>query len=97
MHDRDMRRWHLPPIVRRSLGAGAAGSILVLLGWLALGGNDAASALMAFPLLSIGATLVLVACGVGAIAIQRVSRGERLSPLAPGPEPLPRAVVVFRR
>lgn len=92
-----MRRRQLPPIVQRTLGAAGAGLVLGFLGWLALGGDDAASALMAFPLISIGATLLLVACGVGAVAIQRVRRGERLSPSVDGPEPLPRAVAVFRR
>jgi hypothetical protein len=90
----------LPPFVRRTLTAGCGGVLLVGLGWKALGGGDAGSTLMAFPLLSIGTTLVLVALGAGAVAIARVHRGERLSPLpadAPLRLPLPRAIARRRR
>lgn len=92
-----MRRWLVPPIVQRTLGAGGAGVLLLVLGWAALGGGDAGSTLMAFPLLSIGLTLFLLSCGIGAMAIQRVRRGERLSPIAPAVEPLPRAVLLQRK
>jgi hypothetical protein len=92
-----MRRWRVPPIVQRTLGAGGAGVLLVFLGWAALGGGDAGSTLMAFPLMSIGATLVLVSCGLGALAIHRLRRGERLSPASLAPQPLPRAVLLQRK
>lgn len=84
----------------RTLAAGGAGALLLLLGWTSLGGNDAGSTLLAFPLLSIGATLFMVSLGAAGLAVARVRRGERLSPLPAepnAPAPLPRAILRPRR
>ena len=90
----------VPPLVLRTMATGVGGSALLWLGWKALGGSDAGSALMAFPLMSIGTTLVMVALGAGWVAFARFRRGERLSPLPAeptAPAPLPRAIARTRR
>jgi hypothetical protein len=68
----------VPPLILRTLASGAAGIVLVVLGWKALGQPDAGSVLMAFPLMSIGATLIMVALGVAGLAGSPVRRGESL-------------------
>lgn len=88
------------PIVVRTVVAGVAGLGLLTVGWKALGGRDPGSTLIAFPLMSFGATLVMLASGAGLLAFGRYRRGERLSPLPPDalpPVPLPRAVARLRR
>lgn len=81
----------VPSIFLRATTGVLAGAVLLALGWLAMGGRDIGSTLIAFPLLSFGSTLVLVSLGAVTLAIRRHARGEALGPLA-APVPLPRAV-----